>query len=165
MNTQNGMRILIGMVWIWGSVSNAEAHSLTQQINGLFGPFGIVLDVRPSPSGEPPHTAHFTSSSLATTGLLVKMLSSNAAEFPAISTAPGLTFRYDPDTQLFERSAVSLGPVFVEPARTLGRGKIDFGFSYLFVDFETWQGSDLDHLSFTLQHSPNPHFGTDTATV
>lgn len=165
MKTRNLVQSLVCVALVCGGAPSVEARSLAKQIDGFFGPSGILLDVGASPSGAPPHTAHFTSSSLATAGLLVKLLSSNAAEFPAISTAPGLTFRYDPDTQLFERSSASLGPVFVERAQTLGRGKFDLGFSYLFIDFEEWQGNDLDRLTFTLQDNSNPRFGNDTATV
>jgi hypothetical protein len=151
---------------LWGGAPSVEARSLAKQIDEFFGPSGVVLDVGISPSGIPPHTAHFNSSSLATAGLLVKLLSSNAAEFPAISTAPGLTYRYDPDTQLFERSSASLGPVFVERAQTLGRGKFDLGVSYLFLDFKEWQGNDLDRLTFPLHNdSSDPRFGRHTATV
>jgi len=157
---------LVGAALVWGNVLSVEAKSLTKQIDGFFGPSGVMLDVGASPSGVPPHTAHFTSSSLATAGLLVKLLASNASAFPAISTAPGLTFRYDSDTQLFERSSASLGPVFVERAQTLGRGKFDLGVSYLFIDFEEWMGNDLDRLTFPLsQDSPSSPFGNDTATV
>src|ERR1043166_5480256 len=148
MKTRKIVQSLVSAMLIWGSAPSVEARSLVKQIDGLVGPSGVVLDVGASSNGAPPHTAHFSSSSLATTGLLVKMLSSNAAEFPAISTPPGLTFRYDPDTQLFERSSTSLGPVFVERAQTLGRGKFDLGVSYLFIDFEEWQGNDLDRLTF-----------------
>jgi len=78
---------------------------------------------------------------------------------------PGLTFRYDPQAQLFERSSASLGPVFVEQAQTLGRGKLDLGFSYLFIDFDKLNGEDLDRLMFTAHHRPDPISGNDTATV
>ena len=73
---------------------------------------------------------------LATLGLLVKQLAPSAADFPAISTVPGFTYRYNPQIDEFERSSASLGPVFVERAHTLGQGKFDLGFSYLFVDFD-----------------------------
>jgi hypothetical protein len=45
---------------------------------------------------------------------LVQQLAPGAADFPAVSTVPGLTFRYNPELQAFERSSGSLGPVYVE---------------------------------------------------
>lgn len=154
---------------------SAEARSLSDRISLLYGDRGIEADVD---SAAIPHRAHFTSTSLATLGLLVKQLSSSAADFPAISTVPGFTYRYNTQLQVFERSSTSLGSTFVERPQTLGQGKIDFGFSYLFVDFEELNGKDLDRLSFRdLQHndccntpnpppSPNvPAFEQDTADL
>jgi len=78
---------------------------------------------------------------------ITRQLSSNVGDFPAVSTAPGLTFHYDPGTQLFERSTTSLGPVFVERARTIGRGKIELGVSYLFLDFTELNGESVNGFS------------------
>lgn len=118
MKTRYIVRSLACAILVWGAAPGVEARSLAKQIDEFFGPSGILLDVGDSPGGGSLHSTQFTSSSLATLGILVKMLSSNAVEVPAISTAPGLTFRYDPDTQLFERSTTFLGPVFVERALT-----------------------------------------------
>lgn len=78
---------------------------------------------------------------------ITQQLSSNVGDFPAVSTAPGLTFSYDSSTQLFERSSTSLGPVFVERARTIGKGKFEFGASYLFIDFTELNGKNVDGFS------------------
>lgn len=158
-----------GMVWsficvmlIWGG--NVEARSFSDQIDSFLGPSGIVLDVTPSDPAFN-HTAHFTGATLSTLGLLVKQLAPSAADFPAISTAPGLTYQYDPETQAFLPTSTTLGPLFVERPQTLGRGRFALGFSYLFVDFDELDGQDMDRLSFTLHHSPSAVFGTETATV
>ncbi len=158
------MRSLLCAVLIGGTAQNLHARSLSDRIDALFGEGGIVLDVHPVNPNFPPHTAHFSSASLAALGLLVKQLAPSAADFPAISTAPGITYHYDPQLQAFERSSTSLGPVFVERPETIGRGKFDFGFSYLFVDFDELNGKNLDHLAFTLHHNdccgpqPSPGF-------
>ena len=78
---------------------------------------------------------------------ITQQLSSNVADFPAVSTAPGITFSYDPGTQLFARSSTSLGPVFVERARTIGKGKFELGASYLFIDFTQLDGKNVDGFS------------------
>jgi hypothetical protein len=103
-------------ILVWEATPSVEARSLAKQIDEFSGPSGILLDVGDSPGGGSLHSTQFTSSSLATLGVMVKMLSANAVEVPAISTAPDQTFRYDSDTQLFERSTTFLGPVFVERA-------------------------------------------------
>ncbi|MGH8565838.1 MAG: transporter [Gammaproteobacteria bacterium] len=122
-------------------------QGLAEQFNSLFGPEGLILET------EQEHTAHFTSDSQAILGLLVQQLAPAAADFPAVSTVPGLTFRYNSELQAFERSSGSLGPVYVERPQTLGRGKLDIGFSYLFQDFDELDGANLDGLFFRLGHA------------
>lgn len=176
---------VMGVMLCWVTAVGVEARSLSDRINLLFGDRGIVLtDVptppdpqAPAPNPTVPHDAHFTSASLATLGLLVEQLAPSAADFPAISTVPGLTYRYNPSLQVFERSSESLGPVYVERPQTLGRGKFDIGVAYLYIDFDELEGEDLDRLSFRgLQHndccapgnvpSPDvPTFETDTADL
>ncbi len=147
--------------------ANAD-QGLADQFNALFGPRGIILPTNQF------HLAHFTSTSQATLGLLVQQLAPGAADFPAVSTVPGLSFRYNSELQAFERSSGSLGPVYVERPQTVGRGKLDIGFSYLFQDFDELDGDSLDGLSFRLPHADccggpgtpgNPLFETDTADL
>ena len=151
-----------------GTGPGVYAEGLAQQLNSLYGPRGIILET------DEFHLAHFTSDSLATLSLLVQQLAPGAADFPAVSTVPGLTFRYNPELQAFERSSGSLGPVYVERPQTLGRGKLDVGFSYLFQDFDELDGASLDGLSFRLEHAdccdpigtPGiPDFEADTADL
>jgi hypothetical protein len=131
-----------------GAGPGAQADDgLAQEFNSLFGPQGIILETQQF------HTAHFTSDSQAILGLLVQQLAPAAADFPAVSTVPGFTFSYNTELQAFERSSGSLGPVFVERPQTIGRGKLDIGFSYLFQDFDELDGDSLDGLSFRLGHA------------
>jgi hypothetical protein len=175
-------RIAMGILGALVCTLGAEAHadsSLADQLNNLYGDRGITLTegaVEPTGGGNAvPHTAHFTSESLATLGLLVQTLAPATADFPAISTVPGLSYRYNPDLQAFERSSGSLGPVYVERPQTLGRGKLDIGVAYLHINFDQLNGDDLDGLAFRgLKHndccakppSPdNPAFEKDTADL
>jgi hypothetical protein len=96
---------------------------------------------------------------------ITQQLSSNTTDFPAISTTPGLTFRYDPQTQLFERSSTSLGPVFVERGRTIGRGKFEFGVSYLFIDFDQLNGEDVTDFGGPALRTPNAFLSIDKFTL
>ncbi len=171
-------KIVTGLVFatcVVGCSRLAEAQNLSNRISLLFGDRGIEAAVD---RNAVPHRAHFTSTSLATLGLLVKQMAASAADFPAISTAPGFTYQYNTQLQVFERSSNLLGPVFVERPETIGRGKIDLGFSYLYIDFDELNGKKLDHLSFRgLSHndccntpnpppSPNvPAFERDTADL
>jgi hypothetical protein len=131
--------------------TNSYARDLVDQFNTLFGPRGLVL----RPPTDPrfiSHVAHFSSASAATFGLLTQQLAPSAADFPAISTTPGFTFRYDPQLQVFQRSSGSLGPIYVERPQTVGQGKLDIGISYLNVDFDRLNGKNLEGLRFRLQH-------------
>lgn len=145
MKIATAMRTLVAASLVLVSPSLVAAESLSDGIEGLFGERGIALDVDRS---NLPHRAHFTSESLATFALLVKQLSASAADFPAVSTAPGFTYRYDPRLEVFERSTSNLGPAFVERPQTLGQGKLDVGFSYLYIAFDELDGEGLDGLSF-----------------
>lgn len=184
-------RIAMGILGALGCTLGAEARadsSLADQLNNLYGERGITLteqvtsptdpDVDPDVEPTTLHTAHFTSDSLATLGLLVQTLAPATADFPAISTVPGLSYRYNPDLQAFERSSGSLGPVYVERPQTLGRGKLDIGLAYLYINFDELDGNDLDGLAFRgLEHndccrpgnpppsSGDPTFETDTADL
>lgn len=175
------LSVFLSFAVVYGTgVSSVRAGGLVDNINGLFGPNGITLTEQPiaptSGGGNPTtHTAHFTSDSLATLGLLTQQLASSAADFPAISTVPGFTFRYSPELQAFERSSGNLGPVFVERPQTLGKGKVDVGLSYLYVNFDELEGEQLDSLTFRgLEHNDccplvgnptQPGFETDTADL
>src|SRR5207244_12119254 len=108
-----------GATLIGGTPTRAQGPSLAKHADSFFGPGALTLDVRHADPTIPPDTAHFSSSTLTTLGLLIEQFVPQAADFPAISMAPGLTFRYDAQAQLFERVASSLGPVFVERAQTL----------------------------------------------
>jgi len=165
MRVNNLVLSLVSASFVWGGASSVEARSLAKQVNSFFGPGGLALDVRSADPTVPSHTAPFSSSTLATLGLVIQQFVPQAADFPAISMAPGLIFRYDPQVQLFERAATSLGPVFVERAQTLGRGQLEMGFAYLFVDFDSLDGHDLDHIAFSAHHRPDPLAGNDTASV
>jgi hypothetical protein len=153
--------LLIVTMLVCGSIGNAWARSLKRQMDGLFGPQGITISrvEIPNAQGQPViHAAHFSDDSLLTLGTLVGSLAPSAADFPAVSTVPGFTFRFDPQLQVFERSSNSLGSVFVERPQTVGRGKFDFGTSFLYVDFDELNGDSLD--GYTLP--PLRHDGFDS---
>ncbi|MGH8657383.1 MAG: transporter [Gammaproteobacteria bacterium] len=178
-NVAKSIKSILCLSLLGGGSSSLADTSLSDQMNSLFGPTGIFLTNQPSPpaaGGGPtiPHTAHFSSESLATLGLLVETLAPNAAEFPSISTVPGFTYTFNPEIQTFERSS-SMGPVYFERPQSLGAGKFGLGLAYAYVNFEELEGQDLDGLSFLgLQHNdccvgpPSagvPGFERDTADL
>lgn len=133
MRVRNVARDILWAVLLWGGVFCRQG----QEVSAQAGP------------GRPPGI-------LSGFGLqITQQLSSNAADFPAISTVPGLAFRYDPQTQLFERASTSLGPVFVERARTIGQGRFEAGVSYLFIDFSNLDGEDVTKFGGPALRTPN----------
>jgi len=165
MNAISTLSRLVCVAFVVGAAPYAEARSLANQVNSFFGPGGLALEVKSANPSLTGNASPFSSSALTTLGLVIQQFVPRAADFPATSTAPGLTFRYNADVELFERSSNSLGPVFVERAQTIGRGKLEGGFSYLFIDFDKLNGSRLDRIGFAAQHRPDPILGNDTISL
>lgn len=68
---------------------------------------------------------------------------------PVTSGSPGVTFRFDYATGAFERETEVLGQLFVEQAKTIGRGKWNVRMNWSYIDFQSIDGMDLDDLSDT----------------
>lgn len=69
-----------------------------------------------------------------------------ARSLPVVSSSAGITYEYNPDLEIFERSSTTLGPLFLERPDTIGRGKINVNVSYQYVQFDTFDGNDIDSL-------------------
>ncbi len=133
---------------------SASASDLIDVIPGLYGGDGIHLrDVGT-------HQPHFTGSSLAE----LAELTSAASEisFPVPNSQGGFTFRFNPLLDDFEKKSSTLGPIFAQRAETIGKGKLNLGFNYTFIDFTRFDGDDLDSLSATLDHQDSAGDGRDS---
>jgi hypothetical protein len=69
-----------------------------------------------------------------------------ARSVPVISSSAGFTYRYNPATEVFERTSQTLGPLFVERPDTLGRNKFNISVSFQYVELNTFNGTDLKEL-------------------
>jgi hypothetical protein len=149
MKAKTFRRSLIGAVLVW-------TVTVSGQPVGLSGARGwgwsLAFAQSGPPGGPPPGSLPPNDFGLRIT----QQLATNATDFPAISTTPGLTFQYDPQTQLFERSSRALGPIFVERARTLGRGKFELGVSYIYIHFDELDGDKLEGLVATRKDAIAP---------
>jgi len=67
-------------------------------------------------------------------------------EFPLASVTPAFTYRYNPAVDIFERLTGVPGPLFSERAVTLGKGKLNFGVGYSFIDFNDLNGTAMDNI-------------------
>src|SRR5262249_48686941 len=65
------------------------------------------------------------------------------ADFVATPATPGFSYRYNPELQTFERIPASRGSVFVEPAETVGEGRLDLSATYLYANFTEIDGQPL----------------------
>jgi hypothetical protein len=66
-----------------------------------------------------------------------------ATDFPATTTTPGFTYRYDPASGAYVRVTGTLGPAFLERAETIGAGRVDLSVSYLYARFTHINGETL----------------------
>ena len=86
------------------------------------------------------------SSGSAFNALANSIASSVANNIPTISASAGFTYRYNPELEVFERSSETLGPIFLERPDTLGQGKFNINVSYQYVEFNTFDGQDINNL-------------------
>ena len=70
----------------------------------------------------------------------------NANNIPVISASAGFTYRYNPQLEVFERSAETLGPIFLERPQTLGQGKFNVNLSWQYVEYNEFDGQSLRNL-------------------
>jgi hypothetical protein len=83
---------------------------------------------------------------------LAEQLANTAARsIPVVSASAGFTYRYNAELEVFERTSQTLGPIYLERPDTLGRSKFNVSMSYQYVQFDSYDGQDLDNL-----HSPYP---------
>jgi hypothetical protein len=89
-------------------------------------------------------TGNFDSSS--TLANLNSQVASQFQRFPVGSTVAAFTFQFDPELNVFTRSTEGLGPLLSDRAQTIGKGKINVSFAYSHVNFDVFEGEDLDEI-------------------
>jgi hypothetical protein len=132
-------------------ITNSLAGNLSDLITSLYGGNGVpvtkVFEVeRPTGGTDVVTTVQVPLDSFLEIQNLNSELNSEKGSFPVSSTGGGFTFQYDSELEVFTRTTDSLGPIFAERATTLGEKKINFGFSYTYIDYSKLQGNDLHNL-------------------
>ena len=132
-------------------ITNSLAGNLSDLITSLYGGNGVpvtkVFEVeRPTGGTDVVTTVQVPLDSFLEIQNLNSELNSEKGSFPVSSTGGGFTFQYDSELEVFTRTTDSLGPIFAERATTLGKKKINFGFSYTYIDYSKLQGNDLNDL-------------------
>lgn len=72
-------------------------------------------------------------------------------DFPIGSSVSAFAFTFDPSRNVFDRSTEAMGPLLSERAETTGKGKWNFAFSFAYLDFDVFEGDDLDDLDIELE--------------
>ena len=123
------------------------ASDLKNVVKDLYGGDGILLAPPPGPIN---HAPHFLAQSLSGLDDLSTGLFSGVGFLSFNSVVTG--FMLDLETGEPVRIADSLGPLLGERATTLGKGRVNIGFTYTNVRFTDFEGDDLDDLTLTLNH-------------
>lgn len=130
------------------SAIQAQSLPLSQILPQLFGQ-EIVL-------GAGGHEGHFLNATSRAAGdALNDAIKSQLTGTPPVnSSAGGFTYEYDPVQGTYERTSASFGPVFAERAGTLGKGRFNYGISYIHFEYDSLDDISLvdGELAFDLTH-------------
>ena len=79
----------------------------------------------------------------ATRDTITRALLVNLASMPIPTSSSGFAYRLDPELGTMSRVSDSFGTFFVERASTSGRGRVSFGASATFADYDRLDGLNL----------------------
>lgn len=121
--------------------------------------FNNILDTKFRLSGSlGQHGTHFqeagNNAAQQLSPALNSLISSNVSSFPLSATAAGATFDLSSGKPVMIKE--SLGPIFAENARTLGKGKLNVGFNYAYLGLEKFRGLRTQDIRFTFTHLDFP---------
>lgn len=68
---------------------------------------------------------------------------------PLSSSVSGFTYDYNPDLDVYDRSTKTFGPLFSERAQTIGKRRFLVGMSESYLEFDQFDGDDLDGISLS----------------
>ncbi len=137
-----------------GLLGQDQERKLAFFLPGLYGP-GITL-ADPTAAGAPSHRAHFLQSSQESLRQFNTSLISQLTALPLPSPASGFTYVVDPSLGTLTRSAQSFGPILAERAETIGKNRVNVGFSYQHFGFDSIEGRDLDSIPSVFRHEDVP---------
>ncbi|RPJ57872.1 MAG: hypothetical protein EHM23_19160 [Acidobacteria bacterium] len=143
------------LIFAGGGISAQQRDKLADFLPGLYGP-GITL-ADPSSAGFPTHRAHFLQSSQESLRQFNTSVISQLTSLPLSSPASGFTYMVDPTLGTMTRSAQSFGPILAERAETIGKNRLNIGFSYQHFGFDQLEGRDLDSVTAVFRHEDIPN--------
>ncbi|RMI13766.1 MAG: hypothetical protein D6681_05650 [Calditrichaeota bacterium] len=116
--------------------------------------FGSVLELELAGPIDTQHGDHFRPDSVSFSNRSINAFSNfitaNIGGFPLSSTSAGLTFDFSTGKPV--ATTTSLGPIFGERAQTLGKGRINLGFNFSFLNLNKIRGLNTRDILFTFTH-------------
>lgn len=84
------------------------------------------------------------------TPALNNLIASNVSSFPLSATIAGMTFDFSTGQPVSVTE--SLGPILAETAETLGKGKVNVGFNFAYLDLSKFRGLRTEEMRFIFTH-------------
>lgn len=130
----------------------SSAPTLSELLQNLYGPSGLIVDSEAVLPDGSTHSAHFNSAFQSEFRQINIALVRQLGALPIPSPASGFTYDFDPSTGTFVRSTQSFGPILADRAETIGRGKFSFGYTVQQFSFKTFDGISLSHIPAVFTH-------------
>ena len=140
--------------WILLFVPNQLAAQIGAEFENLVNKF-LIEDIQgPDKLDKNKHGEHFRPAAdkakVSIVEALNRLIASNISSFPLNSTTAGISFDFSTGQPVSIRE--SLGPIFAETGKTLGKGKMNFGFNFTLLDFKKLRGLDTKEITFNFYH-------------
>jgi hypothetical protein len=152
------------VIYFSAIITLSYSNSVQAQLSGVFERIFNTILVDELTLSPGLHAQHFIPAAeianLNLTPALNSLIASNVSSFPLSSTVAGVTFDFS--TGMPVKITESLGPIFAETAQTLGKGKINVGFNYTYLNLSQFRGLDTEEMRFTFTHQDvTPPFGNN----
>ena len=100
------------------------------------------------------HGDHFLDAAGSANTVIVSnlnnLIASNVSSFPLSATSAGLSFDFSSGQPVAVRE--SLGPIFAELGKTIGKGRVLMGTNYSYLDLDKYRGMRTEDIRFTFTH-------------
>src|SRR5262249_33485947 len=144
--------VLLSLACTQSVLGQQNKGDLATLIPFLYGPKGLIVDSEAPLPGGGNHSAHFNSSCQSEFTQINVSIASQLLTLPLPSPASGFTYTFDPKLGVFTRSTQSFGPIFGERAETIGKKKVNVGFSYQYFNFDSIEGIPLNNVPAVFTH-------------
>jgi len=152
MTTRRTLSLAVAALAALPALSFAQSTKLVHLLPTLYGQQGLFVDsAAPLPDGST-HSAHFNNAFHSRFTQFNAALARQISALPIPAPSSGFTYTMDPSLGVFTRSTQSFGPIMVERAETVGKGKWAAGFAVQRFSFDSIEDLDLDALPAVFTH-------------